>query len=56
MNELSFAQLKEIDSRFEEDVAACFDYEKSVDLHSAAGGTARKPVQEQIVILKGILE
>ena len=56
MDQLSFEQLKKIDSHFEEDVAECFDYEKSVEMHSAAGGTARKSVLAQIEVLKKILQ
>jgi argininosuccinate lyase len=55
MNELSFEQLKKIDSRFKEDVTECFNYEKSVEMHSASGGTAKKAVLEQIKHLKTLL-
>lgn len=56
MNELSFEQLKKIDNRFKEDVTECFDYEKSVEMHSAPGGTARAAVLEQIKHLKSLLQ
>jgi argininosuccinate lyase len=56
MNELSFEQLKKIDSRFKQDVTECFDYEKSVEMHSAPGGTSKAAVQEQIKYLKSLLQ
>ncbi len=56
MNKLSYEQLKSIDSRFEPDVAECFNYEKSVEMHSAIGGTSRASVMQQIEILKKMLQ
>jgi argininosuccinate lyase len=56
MNELSYEQLKGIDARFEEDIAECFDYEKSVEMRAARGGTSKSSVQEQIKVLKAMLE
>jgi len=35
---------------------AIFDYEHSVEMHSAVGGTSKKSVLEQIEILKKILQ
>ncbi|KAB5527973.1 L-Aspartase-like protein [Coniochaeta sp. 2T2.1] len=56
MNELSYEQLKGIDARFEEDIAESFDYEKSVEMRSARGGTSKSSVLEQVKVLKGMLE
>ncbi|KAK5997334.1 putative argininosuccinate lyase [Cladobotryum mycophilum] len=55
MNQLSFEQLKEIDQRFEEDIAEAFDYETSVERRSAKGGTSKSSVLEQIKVLKEML-
>ncbi|EEY14995.1 argininosuccinate lyase [Verticillium alfalfae VaMs.102] len=55
MNELSLEQLQAIDSRFGEDVAQTFDYERSVEMRSVKGGTSRSSVLEQIKVLKATL-
>ena len=55
MNEMSVSEFERIDPRFGKDVVACFDYEKSVEMRSAAGGTSRKCVEQQIVVLKEML-
>lgn len=55
MNELSLEQLQAIDSRFGEDVSDTFDYERSVELRSAKGGTSRARVLEQVKVLKAML-
>ncbi|ESZ97097.1 argininosuccinate lyase [Sclerotinia borealis F-4128] len=55
MDQLTYDQLKSIDSRFKEDVSECFDYEKSVEARQAAGGTSKSCVKEQIKVLKSIL-
>ncbi|KAK5662130.1 hypothetical protein OQA88_8035 [Cercophora sp. LCS_1] len=51
MNELSYEQLKGVDARFEQDVAEVFDYEKSVEMRSAKGGTSKSCVLEQIKVI-----
>jgi argininosuccinate lyase len=56
MNEMSYEDFQSIDSRFTKDVLKCFDYEHSVEQHSAIGGTARKSVLGQIEILKKMLQ
>jgi len=56
MNKMSIEDFKTIDPRFEEDVLACFDYEKSVEMRSAAGGTSKASVREQIASMNKILE
>jgi len=48
LDELTVAQLQEIDSRFEEDVSKVWDYEVSVERKSSIGGTAKSSVQKQI--------
>jgi argininosuccinate lyase len=55
MDELSLEQLQAIDQRFEEDVSHTFDYEKSVEMRSAKGGTSRARVLEQVNVLKAML-
>jgi len=55
MDKLTYEQLKGVDSRFKEDVCDIFNYEKSVEMRSAKGGTSRKSVEEQIAVLKSIL-
>lgn len=56
MDELSAAQLRDVDSRFESDVRECFDHEAAVEKRTAKGGTARSSVLEQIEVLKVLLE
>ena len=55
MNELSLEQLQAIDSRFGEDVLDTFNYETSVEMRSAKGGTSRARVLEQVEVLKSML-
>ncbi|KAK7977494.1 arginine-10 [Apiospora saccharicola] len=55
MNELSLEQLQAIDARFKEDVMDTFNYETSVEMRSAKGGTSRARVLEQVKVLKGML-
>ncbi|MCJ1475220.1 hypothetical protein MMC13_003881 [Lambiella insularis] len=56
MDKLSFEQLQGVDSRFEEDVEKCFNYERSVEMRSAKGGTSKASVQEQINVLRDLLK
>lgn len=56
MSELSFEQLRDVDARFEEDVRELFDYERSVEMRAAKGGTSKESVLEQVAVLKGMLE
>jgi argininosuccinate lyase len=51
MDKMTAADFKKIDNRFGDDVLACFDYEHSVEMHSAAGGTAKSSVLDQIEVL-----
>lgn len=55
MDTLTFEQLREVDARFEEDVLGVFDYQKSVEMRSAKGGTSRSAVLEQIAAIKKTL-
>lgn len=55
MDKLTLEQLKEVDSRFGEDVQSCLDYERAVELKDATGGTSKSAVKEQIAVLKKIL-
>ncbi|KJX92185.1 argininosuccinate lyase like protein [Zymoseptoria brevis] len=55
MDTLTFEQLQSVDSRFEKDVLGVFDYQKSVEMRSAKGGTSRSAVMEQIEAVKKIL-
>jgi argininosuccinate lyase len=52
MNELTIEQFQGIDKRFGDDVLSVFDYERSVELKSATGGTSRSAVLEQLEVLK----
>lgn len=56
MDKMTFEDFQKIDSRFTEDILECFDYEHSVEMHSAIGGTSRKSVLGQIEILKKMLQ
>lgn len=55
MDKLSFVQLQQVDKRFEEDVLEVFDYQKSVEMRSAKGGTSKSAVLEQIEAVKAAL-
>lgn len=56
MNQLSLEQLQAIDSRFGDDVAQTFDYERSVEMRQSKGGTSKARVLEQVKVLKAMLE
>ena len=56
MDKLSFEQLRGVDSRFDKDVEKCFNYERSVEMRSAKGGTSKATVREQINVLKNLLK
>lgn len=55
MDQLSFEQLQGIDKRFETNVMEVFDYQKSVEMRSAKGGTSKSAVMEQIEAVKKAL-
>ncbi|OTB00999.1 hypothetical protein M426DRAFT_323784 [Hypoxylon sp. CI-4A] len=56
MNELTYEQLKSVDERFEKDIAEYFDYERSVEMRAAKGGTSKASVLEQIQVLRQALD
>lgn len=55
MDQLSFEQLQGVDERFEKNVMEVFDYQKSVEMRSAKGGTSKSAVMEQIEAVKKAL-
>ena len=55
MDKLSVQQIQSVDNRFDDDVKTCFNYERSVEMRSAKGGTSRASVLEQIAVLKDLL-
>ena len=55
MDRLSLDQLRAVDARFADDVLACLDYERAVELKDAAGGTSRSAVRDQIERLRNLL-
>ena len=56
MDKLTVQQLQGVDKRFGKDVLDVFNYERSVEMKSASGGTSRSAVEEQIQILKDTTE
>ena len=56
MDKLSLQQLQGVDSRFGDDVMACFSYEESINKRTVVGGTSEKSVLQQIEILEGMLK
>ena len=48
LTDLSLAELRSLHPAFEEDVAAIWSYERSVEQRDALGGSSRRAVQEQI--------
>ncbi|RFU33563.1 hypothetical protein B7463_g2784, partial [Scytalidium lignicola] len=56
MDQLSIEEYNGIDTRLEKDVQSCLDYERAVELKDATGGTSKRAVREQIVVLKGLLD
>jgi argininosuccinate lyase len=54
MDKLTVEQLQGVDKRFGNDVLEVFNYERSVEMKSAIGGTSKSAVEEQIKILKDV--
>lgn len=52
MDKLTLEQLQGVDRRFEKDVLDVFDYEHSVEMKTALGGTSRSSIMEQIAFLR----
>ncbi len=55
MNELTYEQMKGLDPRFDTDITAAFDYERSIEMKSSKGGTSKQSVLEQIQVLRAML-
>lgn len=55
MEKLSYEKLKSVDARFKEDVSACFDFDRSVEMRTSKGGTSKKCVLEQIAVIRALL-
>lgn len=53
MDKLSHKDLQSVDKRFGSDFV--FEFEKSVELRTAKGGTSKSSVREQIRVLKEVL-
>lgn len=56
IDQLTFAQFQEIDSRFSEDVKDVFNFEVSVERRQATGGTAKSAVLKQLKNLSSQLD
>lgn len=52
MDQLTLAQLQSVDSRIGDDVLEVFDYERSVEMKAALGGTSKAAVLTQIECLR----
>ena len=55
MDQLSLGEFRAVDERFAEDVLDIFDFERSVEMKSAVGGTARSAVMQQIETLRTLI-
>ncbi|PGH06470.1 argininosuccinate lyase [Polytolypa hystricis UAMH7299] len=55
MDQLTNEQIKQVDSRLEDDVRRCFDYHRAVELKDAVGGTSKRAVLEQVRAMKELL-
>ena len=56
LSSLTLAELKTLHPLFEEDVAAVWSYENSVEKKASMGGTGRAPVLEQVKLIRKWLE
>lgn len=56
MDQLSVEQIRGVDDRFGEDIKSFFNYQTSVELKSAKGGTSKSAVLEQIEVLKTVIQ
>ncbi|KAI9770737.1 MAG: argininosuccinate lyase [Geoglossum simile] len=56
MDKLTAEQLQSVDNRFGTDVLDVFDYERSVEMKSAIGGTSKSAVLHQIAVLKNVIK
>lgn len=55
VDELTYEKLREVDLRFERDIAEAFDYERSVKMRSAKASNSETSVREQSRIRKAML-
>ncbi|KAG0634094.1 L-Aspartase-like protein [Tuber brumale] len=55
IDKLGLDKLKTLSPKFDEDVVQVFDFERSVEMRSAVGGTARECVLRQIEEVKALL-
>lgn len=55
MDQLTFQELQGVDKRFEPNVMEVFNYQMSVEMRSAKGGTSKNAVMEQIEAVKATL-
>ncbi len=55
LDELGVSALREVSKKFEEDVAACFDFERSLNVRKAIGGTARAALASQLEEARRVL-
>ncbi|KAE9399283.1 argininosuccinate lyase [Gymnopus androsaceus JB14] len=55
LNELTFADFKNLSDKFNEDVHDVFDFEASVERRQSIGGPSRKMVDRQIAVLREAL-
>ncbi|RPA98754.1 argininosuccinate lyase [Choiromyces venosus 120613-1] len=55
IDKLGLEKLRTLSTEFEEDVVQVFDFERSVEMRCAAGGTAKACVVAQIEEVKGLL-
>ncbi|KAI0905427.1 hypothetical protein F4823DRAFT_566768 [Ustulina deusta] len=53
---LATLELQSVDARFERDIAEYSNYDRSVELRSARGGTGKHCVLEQIKVLREMLD
>ena len=52
LEELSLAEYKSFSRNFDKDVYGVFDYEKSVNRHDTAGGTAFHRIEEELTLIE----
>jgi argininosuccinate lyase len=55
MDQLTLADFKTLHPAFEEDVAAVWDFERSIEQRCSVGGTASSSVKYQIELLRKFL-
>ena len=53
---VALAELRAVDLRFEDDITEVFDYERTIEMRSAKGGTSKASVKEQIGVIRDLLK